>query len=242
MSSLERVELLSALEERYGIELDENAFSQATTTDALKQFMQHPVEARPAPRVSGWPLTLPVRLLRAAFQRGFAIPLFRNRLPLTITGLENLSGVDFPVIFAANHASDLDAPAIFTAVPPQWRKRIAPAIRGDYFGSSWKFRIHYLLARSLYNGFALPQEMTGIRGVLEYMEELLRRGYCPLVFPEGRRTRDGRLQSFRPGIGMMAIKLQVPVVPVHISGMFEVYSINDTWPKTARCGFRSENR
>ena len=160
------------------------------------------------------------------------MPLFRNRLPLTVTGLENLEGVDFPVIFAANHASDLDAPAIFAALPPKWRKRVAPAIRGDYFGSTWKFRLQYFLVRSLYNAFALPQQMTGMRGALEYIEELLRRGYCPLIFPEGRRTRDGRLQSFRAGIGMMAIRLKVPVVPVHLSGMFEVYSIHDSWPKS----------
>jgi long-chain acyl-CoA synthetase len=232
MSSLERVELLAALEERHGIEIDENAFSKATTAEGMKQFMAHPVEASALPPLSGWPLSLPVRFLRGAFQRAFAIPLFRSRLPLTVTGIENLEGFDTPVIFAANHASDLDAPAIFTALPPGWRKRVAPAIRADYFGAAWKYRLQYLLARSLYNGFALPQEMAGMRHTIEYMGELLRRGYCPLLFPEGRRTRDGALQSFRPGIGMMAVRLQVPVVPVNIMGMYEVYSIHDTWPKS----------
>jgi 1-acyl-sn-glycerol-3-phosphate acyltransferase len=121
---------------------------------------------------------------------------------------------------------------VFTALPTIWRKRIAPAMRADYFGSTWKFRLQFLTARTLYNAFPLPQEMTGTRRAFEYTAELVRRGYCPLVFPEGRRTRDGGLQNFRPGIGMMAVRLRIPVVPIYIGGMFQVYSREDTWPKT----------
>src|SRR5229473_763639 len=57
------------------------------------------------------------------------------------------------------------------------------------------------------------------------------RGYCPLVFPEGMRTPDGKMQPFRPGIGMMAIRLGVPIVPIYIEGLYEIYSIHDSWPK-----------
>ena len=232
MSSLERVELLTRLEERHGIEIDEDAFSRATTAADLKQFMNHPTEAQSPPPLPAWPLSLPIRLLREMFQRCIAIPIFRKWLTLTITGIENLQGIDPPVLLAANHASDLDTPAVFTALPTIWRKRIAPAMRADYFGSSWKFRLQFLAARILYNAFPLPQEMTGTRRAFEYTAELVRRGYCPLVFPEGRRTRDGRLQSFRPGIGMMAVRLRIPVVPIYIGGMFQVYSREDSWPKT----------
>jgi len=232
MSSLERVELLTSLEERHGVEIDEEAFSRATTAASLKQFMDQPMRARTMPPLPAWPLSFPIRTLREAFQRCIAIPLFRNRLPLTVTGIENLNGIDPPVLFAANHASDLDTPAILTALPSIWRKRIAPAIRADYFGSSWKFRLQFVLARTLYNAFPLPQEMAGTRRTFEYAAELIRRGYCPLVFPEGRRTRDGNLQIFRPGIGMMAVRLRIPVVPIYIGGMYEIYSRDDSWPKT----------
>jgi len=232
MSSLERVELLTRLEERHGIEIDEDAFSRATTAADLKQFMNHPTEAQSAPPLPTWPLSLPIRALRGMFQRCISIPTFRKWLPLTITGIENLQGIDPPVLFAANHASDLDTPAVFTALPTIWRKRIAPAMRADYFGSSWRFRVQFLAARTLYNAFPLPQEMTGTRRAFEYTAELVRRGFCPLVFPEGRRTRDGRLQNFRPGVGMMAVRLRIPVVPIYIAGMFQVYSREDSWPKT----------
>jgi long-chain acyl-CoA synthetase len=231
MSSLERVELLTSLEERHGIEIDEEAFSRATTTSEMKQFMDHPAEAHALPPFPAWPISFPIRMLRGAFQRCIAIPLFRNRLPLTVTGVENLDGIEPPVLFAANHASDLDTPAVFTSLPTSWRKRVAPAMRADYFGTSWKFRLQFLLARTIYNAFPLPQEIAGTRRAFEFTAELVRRGYCPLIFPEGRRTRDGKLQPFRPGIGMMAVRLRIPVVPIYIEGMFKVYSREDSWPK-----------
>jgi long-chain acyl-CoA synthetase len=105
-------------------------------------------------------------------------------------------------------------------------------VRADYFGSSLKFRIQFIAARTLYNAFPLPQEITGTRRAFDYTAELARRGYCPLVFPEGRRTRNGKLLNFRPGIAMMAVRLRIPVVPIYISGLFEVYSREDSWPKT----------
>jgi 1-acyl-sn-glycerol-3-phosphate acyltransferase len=73
--------------------------------------------------------------------------------------------------------------------------------------------------------------MSGTRRALAYTGSLISRGYCPIVFPEGVRTPDGRLQEFRPGIGMMAVRLQVPVVPIHIAGLYEIYSIHASWPR-----------
>ena len=73
--------------------------------------------------------------------------------------------------------------------------------------------------------------MAGAKRALEYAGKLADLGYCPLVFPEGERTRDGEVQRFRPGIGMMAVRLRIPIIPVRITGLFEVYSIHDKWPK-----------
>ena len=106
-------------------------------------------------------------------------------------------------------------------------------MRADYFGSSWKFRLQFLLARTIYNAFPLPQEVTGTRRAFEYTAELVRRGYCPLIFPEGRRTQAGEIDRFRPGIGMIGARLDVPVVPVRIDGLEKV--LHSTW-KMARPG------
>jgi len=73
--------------------------------------------------------------------------------------------------------------------------------------------------------------MAGVRRALKYTGELIDGGYCPLVFPEGKRTPDGSLQPFKTGIGLMATRLRAPVVPIHIAGLFEIYSIHDRWPR-----------
>jgi 1-acyl-sn-glycerol-3-phosphate acyltransferase len=91
--------------------------------------------------------------------------------------------------------------------------------------------LSYFLACLLYNAYPLPQQMSGTRRALAYTGDLIDRGYCPIVFPEGRRTEHGALQPFRPGIGMMAVRLRVPIVPIRISGLYEIYSVHDTWPR-----------
>jgi len=170
------------------------------------------------------------------------LPLFRGLLTLEVKGAENLKGVNTPVLFASNHQSHLDTPAIFAAMPRGWRYRVSPAMSQDYFrawldpqGEPWRKRLaamfEYFLVTGIFNAYPLPQRMAGVRRALKYTGELIDEGYCPLVFPEGKRTPDGTLQHFKTGIGLMATRLRAPVVPIHIAGLFEIYSIHDQWPK-----------
>jgi long-chain acyl-CoA synthetase len=80
--------------------------------------------------------------------------------------------------------------------------------------------------------------MAGVRRALEFTGELVERGDCPLVYPEGERTPDGSLHPFKPGIALMAQKLKVPVVPIHLEGMFRIYSIHQSWPETGTVRMR----
>jgi 1-acyl-sn-glycerol-3-phosphate acyltransferase len=73
--------------------------------------------------------------------------------------------------------------------------------------------------------------MAGARRALRYTGELINRGFCPLVFPEGSRTHDGAMMPFRPGVGMMAVRLRVPIIPVRIRGLYEIYPIHQWWPR-----------
>jgi long-chain acyl-CoA synthetase len=244
LSSLERVDLLSELEQRLGIELDEEAFTRIEDRGGLEQLIEESRRSahgkqRPP---SVWAASRPVRFLRHVLQRGIVVPLFRHYLPLTISGLENLSGVVPPLIFAANHTSHLDTPAITSALPQDWRWRVAPAVRQEQFraffdarASRWvdvvQATVGYFLAGLFFNAYPLPQEMTGIRKALTTTGELARRGYCPLVFPEGMRTPDGQMRPFKPGIGLMALRLRLPVVPVFLGGLYDVYSVRDSWPR-----------
>jgi long-chain acyl-CoA synthetase len=242
LSSLERVELLSELENKYQVELDEDSFAKLKSTRELEEWLRHPEIAEPEAPLSEWARSLTVHWLRTAFQHAVAMPLYRHYLPLTVVGLDNLNELKPPVIFAANHTSHLDVPTIYTALPHGWHQHLAPAMMKDHFRAYFEpngrpakeialAALAYFLSCSIYNAYPLPQQMSGTRRALTYTGDLINRGYCPIVFPEGLRTLDGKLQKFRPGIGMMAVRLGVPVVPMRLSGLYDIYSPHDSWPR-----------
>jgi long-chain acyl-CoA synthetase len=281
LTSLERVELLSRIESRYGVELDETQFAAMATVGDLEAFVNkaesatpktatlerpaadgHAVQAGefpsqpPHPRAAApdwllrprWARTGPVRWLRAAMLDLFVLPMVRELVRLKVEGIEHLSAIEPPVIFAANHASHFDTAAVLGALPRGWRRRLAPAMSQDYFravfdtGASASDRSsalgQFLLACGLFNAYPLPQKLGGTRRALRYSGELVDHGYCPLIFPEGFRTPDGRIHPFQSGVGLMAARLGVPVVPFHIEGTFEVYSVHHQWPKEGRVRVR----
>lgn len=245
LSSLERVELLSELENQYGVELDERRFAEVSTVDELDALVRGAGETatrEPPALVPRWARSLPARALRFVMFQVLFIPLFRGLLTLEVKGLENLAHIQPPVLFASNHQSHLDTPAIFVALPRRWRYLLAPAMSQDYFRAwlepghaSFPRRVlnmfEYFLAAGIFNAYPLPQHMVGVRRALKYTGELIGQGYCPLVFPEGRCTPDGALHPFRNGIGLMASRLRTPVVPIHLAGLFEIYSVDDRWPR-----------
>jgi long-chain acyl-CoA synthetase len=245
ISSLERVELLSELENQYGVELDERRFAEISTVEELQALVRIAAEQpcrSERTLLPRWTRSYPARALRFLFFQGLMIPFFRGLLTLTVEGADNLRDVNPPVLFASNHQSDLDTPAIQTALPPRWRYRVAPAMSQDYFrawldpghaspGERTSVMFQYFLATGLFNAYPLPQRMAGVRRALKYTGELISEGYCPLVFPEGTRTPDGALHPFKTGIGLMATRLRVPVIPIHITGLFEIYPAHAGWPK-----------
>jgi long-chain acyl-CoA synthetase len=93
--------------------------------------------------------------------------------------------------------------------------------------------LNYYLAALFFNAFPLPQREAGARQTLRYIGELLEGGFSVLIFPEGRRTEAGEIRAFRPGIGMIASRLGVPVVPVRLEGLEKV--LHHSW-KMARPG------
>jgi long-chain acyl-CoA synthetase len=88
-------------------------------------------------------------------------------------------------------------------------------------------RLNYYLASLFFNAFPLPQRETGTRQTLRYVGELLAEGYSVLIFPEGKRTDHGEINEFRPGVGMIASRLNVPVVPVRLDGLHEI--LHQSW-------------
>ena len=196
-----------------------------------------------------WARALPFRLSRAALLDVVILPMVRELVRLRVEGIENLAGVSPPVIFVANHTSHFDTAVIYCALARPWRRRLAPAMSQDFFRPLfepqrfprelfWKATGQFLLACGLFNAYPLPQKMGGTRRALRYTGELIDRGYCPLVFPEGERSSGGGMLPFKSGIGLMARRLGVPVVPIHLQGVYEIYSMHHEWPQPGRVTVR----
>jgi len=96
-----------------------------------------------------------------------------------------------------------------------------------FYGMSFKVQVceRYF---HLFNAFPIPQREAGARRTLRYVGELAAEGHSLLVFPEGRRTDAGEIRRFKPGVGMIASRLCLPVVPVRLEGVDRVLH-RTTW-------------
>ena len=249
LSSLDRIQLLMELERRTGAPIDEASFANARTVSDL-------VHAKPAAGATDEALEFPewsrsvwAMAVRRVVLPGLIIPLLRVFAWLRVSGRRNLSGLDGPVIFASNHQSLFDGPAILAALPAKWRYRLAPAVLKEFFdayyhperhtrGERFRDGLSYFLASLAFNIFPLPQRESGAREALRYAGALVADGYSILIFPEGRRTDVGEFARFQPGVGMLAARLGVPVVPVRLSGLENVMHRDARFPVPGRVSVR----
>jgi long-chain acyl-CoA synthetase len=248
LSSLERVELMVALEDAFQTHLDEGAFAGARDVGQLRRLVKHAAAGATAPEepihFPSWNRSWPARAVRRTSLPTWLLPLTRVFAWIRAEGRERLPPGDRPVIFAANHQSHMDTPVIMAALPPRFRYRLAVAMAKEFFkphffpeqyGRLARFTngLNYYLAALMFNAFPLPQREAGARQTLRYIGEVLGDGFSVLIFPEGHRTDAGEIDHFRPGIGMIASRLAVPVVPVRIEGLERV--LHQTW-RMARPG------
>jgi long-chain acyl-CoA synthetase len=242
LSSLERVELMVAIEDAFQMRVDESAFAGARNLSDLRTLVERGTGGE-APVVEPvefptWNRRWPARAVRRASLPTWILPIARLFAWMRVEGREHLSAIDSPVVFAANHQSHMDVPMILAALPPRLRYRVAPAMAKEFFKAhffpeqqgrrAWfTSSLNYYLASLFFNAFPLPQREAGARQTLRYIGDVLEDGFSVLIFPEGRRTDAGEIDRFRPGIGMIASRLGVPVVPVRLEGLDKV--LHHTW-------------
>jgi long-chain acyl-CoA synthetase len=248
LSSLERVELMVALEDRFGTTIDESAFSGVRSVADLDTLVRAPVaipETSETVSFPRWNRRAPVRLLRRVSLATWILPLSRVFAPVRVEGREHLARLEGPVIFAANHQSHIDTPAILAAMPGRLRSRVAVAMAKEFFKphffpaehtwAQWFTNsLNYYLAVTFFNAFPLPQREAGARDTLRYIGEVLGAGFSVLIFPEGQRTQAGEINEFRAGIGMIGARLGVPILPVRLRGADEVLHRNARMARRAR--------
>ncbi len=233
LSSIERVELLSALEDRYQLDLNESRFTAASTLGDLEKMLRQPAEQRTDFHYPRWARNSLLGAVRVFIYYLLSYPAMMLMALPRIRGRENLRHLRGPVLFIANHVTQVDIGFIMAALPLRYRHRLAVAMLGELLHSMrhppadmpllkrWMEKVSYGLVVALFNVFPLPQR-TGFRESFAYAGESVDRGYSILVFPEGKRTQNGELSPFQAGIGILATHLNIPVVPIRIDGLFDL--------------------
>lgn len=186
-----------------------------------------PTRHRPA-FPTGWARLAPVRALREGVQVVGVKNLLRKELSLEVYGLDELRQLQGPALIMANHASHLDTAVLLSTLPPERRRRTAVGIEADYFFDGW-WRA---------SGSAIVFDTFPIERSADVLTStparLLATGWTVVVFPEGTRSRDGFVGSFRTGAAELAVACQVPVIPVGILGTYAAMPRGSKWPVAGR--------
>ena len=233
LSSIDRVDLITALEQRYQVELDESRFSEAATVGDLERILREATASPPshAYHYPRWAQHSAVRWIRVGIYYLFTFPATLLMAKPTALGVERLSGQRGPLLFISNHITYIDAGLLMFAMPARYRARLAIAMQGELLAAMRTppqqmnafqrllENVSYWLVTALFDVFPLPQR-SGFRESFAFAGESVDRGYSVLVFPEGRRTTHGEMSPFRAGVGILAQQLKIPIVPMRIDGLF----------------------
>ncbi len=267
LDSLGRVQLQSAVEQRFGASMDDVSFQQIETLGQLRAALAGQIAPAGAPvagltasqslpdgqppsifRYPRWPWSRPVQALRVAFVEAIVRPLVwllaKPRIELSAAPLPTR-----PLLLIANHATWFDVGLVLYALPPHLRRHLAVATAGEML-EDWRHArnqgsglanalafFQYWLVTALLNAFPLPRQ-AGFRRSFAHAGEALDRGFHVLVFPEGRRSRTGELQPFRAGIGLLAQASNAAVLPIALRGLREEIASPKAWFHAGRLGIR----
>jgi long-chain acyl-CoA synthetase len=212
LDSLGRVELLSLIEEELGAYVDDADLDPEATLREVQERIEQAAGTKREEGIYAWPLNPLVRALGIGLQQTLGqliLTIFYRRRTV---GLENLRGLEGPVLFTPNHHMHNDNAPIICAIPVAWRWKLSVAAAQDsIFGTWWRGFVASLLA----NAFPMNREGAARRS-LDLLGARLDRGYSILVYPEGQLTIDGPLQPFKSGTGMVAVLAGIPVVPMRL--------------------------
>jgi 1-acyl-sn-glycerol-3-phosphate acyltransferase len=243
LDSLQRVELAAYLEQSLGVTPASELFTGDATISELASAhppapatpssrpepgsAQDDGDSPPAAEWRFWPTT---RALRWLLREGLARPALAGCLRVTSMGIENLHAVEPPFLLACNHVSMLDPLVLLLGMPRGLRHRVAPAAMWQHFVEHKRGRQHYFWGVLGLNLFPLVQ-VGDWRPSLRIAGRLADRGYCPLIYPEGRRSDDGSLLEFQLGVTVLSAELHLPVVPCATAGLHAVMPIGRNWPR-----------
>jgi 1-acyl-sn-glycerol-3-phosphate acyltransferase len=165
---------------------------------------------------------------------GVIPPVARAVWRPTVEGLHHVPKTG-PVIVASNHLSFVDSVVIPCVVP----RKVVFLAKSDYFTGTG---VKGTLQRAWFEGLGmLPVDRDDTKAALASLDtalEVLGRGEAFGIYPEGTRSRDGRLYRGRTGVAHLALTAGCPVVPVGLQGTAEIQPVGSNLPRLAKVTVR----
>ena len=171
-------------------------------------------------------LRLPVALIIRALLRTYG--------DLRIEGAEHLPN-DGSFVLVANHTSHLDALCLLAALPLSRLPKASTVAAEDYF---FQNRMRFWIAALTVNALPFTRGKGSRESLAACAEVLAQPGRVLVLFPEGTRSRDGKLHPFRSGIGALVAGREIPVLPCNIAGAHRSWPKGGRWPWPARLRLR----
>jgi long-chain acyl-CoA synthetase len=240
LDSMRRVELLVALEQELGGDVEESRLADIYTVRELVDAVRESAASvkapnrKPAQAFAGWgtvlkedptdPAAFAVTKPRPFIDRMLFVVtrmiklLWSIRAPVKVEGLENLPARP-PFLLCSNHQSFLDPVMLLAILPLRVLLRLFAVGTSEIFGPGFMRYIARILRVVVVDPDAnlIPAMRAGAYG--------LRQGLSLLLYPEGERSIDGTPRIFKKGAAILSIHLQVPIVPIAIDGF------HDAWPR-----------
>jgi long-chain acyl-CoA synthetase len=224
MDSLSKLSLIDFIEKSFGIKFDEEQLLKFPSIRKIAEHIQHNKLFHRTETDSTWAGDLKddaeVILPKTSFLLGPIVSsvrgVFRFFFRFEGKGMENIP--EGPCFFAPNHESKLDAFLVLSYLDKPTLKSTFSYAKKDHV-KSWIRR--YLASRSNVIVMDLSKDL---KHSIQKMAEVVKQGKKILIFPEGTRTLSGELGKFKKTYAILSTELNIPIVPVAISGAFEAMS------------------
>ena len=240
LDSMQRVELLSRVEDQLGGNVEESQLAEIYTVRDLVDAVLHSAASGTGTHTTfaGWKAILAeepdasavVSLARPhPLDNAFWYMVSRliqvvalDRFDLHVRGMEKLPAAGAYII-SSNHQSFIDPVILASMLPPQMFDRLFAVGTSEIFGKGFMLRLAHSLRVVVVDPDAnlIPAMRAGAFG--------LRQGRPLILYPEGERSIDGTPKTFKKGAAILSIHLQVPIVPVAIEGFYEAWPRNKSF-------------
>lgn len=234
LDSLDKVELQAKIESTFGIAMTNEDLTVHSTVRKLADFIKEK-KTKIENDVMQWSRLLKEEINYDVPQSSYMLkifrflfkPFFKFYLRVESEGVENIpSGT--PVIIAPNHQSFLDG------------LMIADVLKNRQLTRTYFFAKEKNIKNSLSRFFARNSNILilninkDLKLTLQRIAAVIKKGNNMVIFPEGARSRDGNVMSFKKSFAIISKELNVPVVPVAIEGAYEKFSIGSVFPKPGK--------